>query len=68
MLQFRDKEEEFVFGIMPMNLEEEVDAIFQLISRAKINRMWDISKNLEDCIDKINESEKDEDDNSESED
>lgn len=70
MLQFRDKEEEFVFGIMPMNLEEEVDAIFQLISRVKINRMWDISKNLEDCIDKINESEKDEDedDNSESED
>ena len=60
MLQFRDKEEEFVFGIMPMNLETEVDGIFDLISRARINKMWEISKELENCIDEVNENNEDE--------
>lgn len=48
MLQFRDEEEEFVFGIMPVDLESEVDKIFDLIQKAR-NRMWVISKTLKEC-------------------
>lgn len=50
MLQFRDKEEEFVFGIMPVNLESELDGIFDLISRAKLNKIWEITNSLEEYI------------------
>lgn len=57
MLQFRDKEEEFVFGIMPMNLEAEVDSIFELISKARVKHMWEISNTLNDCIDEQNSEE-----------
>lgn len=51
MLQFRDKEEQFVFGIMPVNLESELDSIFDLISRAKLNKIWEISNELENYVD-----------------
>lgn len=57
MLQFRDKGEEFVFGIMPMNLEAEVDSIFELISKARVKHMWEISNTLNDCIDEQNSEE-----------
>ena len=68
MLQFRDKEEEFVFGIMPVNLEAEVDGIFDLISRARLNRMWEIANTLEECIEeqKSDEERTDDEDDGES--
>ena len=68
MLQFRDKEEEFVFGIMPVNLEAEVDGIFDLISRARLNRMWEIANTLEECIEeqKSDEEKTDDEDDGES--
>lgn len=61
MLQFRDKEEEFVFGVMPVNLEAEVDSIFELISRQRLKHMWDISNELNNCIEEDAEDENNED-------